>query len=81
MAELFFMAEARKRAMWEPHSMHMSLFANANRDPKKKAFSVLDFFPFDAKKPKKRDWETLPKAKITDLKYLFVDGVKNAPED
>ena len=67
------MAEARRRMQWEPQSLHMALFANANRNPKKKAFKVTDFFPFHIEQ--KRDYDKLPKAQITDLKYLFKEGM------
>jgi len=61
--------------------MFMALFANANRDSKKAAFKFDDFFPFGEVK-KKSDYDKLPKAKITDLLYIFKDPgmVKNAPK-
>lgn len=73
------MVEMRRRTYWEPISLFMTLFANANKDPKKKAFKIDDFFPFAIKKSKK-DYESLPKAHISDLKYIFKGvEVKNAP--
>jgi hypothetical protein len=60
--------------------MFMSLFANANRDPKKsKQFKFEDFYPFSLGRSKK-DWESLPKARITDLLHMFKGKVKNAPK-
>lgn len=60
--------------------MFMTLFANSKRDPKKKAFKVDDFFPFGLKvKEKKRDYESLPKAHISDLRYIIKGDIKNAP--
>lgn len=78
MAELVVMFESKRRAYWEPLSLFMTLFANVNRDPKKKAFKLEDFFPFDLEQ-KKTGYDELPKADITDLKYMFREGVKNAP--
>jgi len=77
MAELFYMAEARKRLQWEPLALFMCLFVNAHKDPKKKPARIDDFFPFHI--DKKRRYEDLPKAHITDLKHMFRAGVKNAP--
>lgn len=69
MAELVFMSESRQRMQWEPMSHMMTLFANINRNPKKKAFKFSDFFPFHIYE--KRDYESIPKADITDLKKIF----------
>ena len=74
------MVEMRRRSYWEPISLFMTLFANVNRDQKKKAFKIDDFFPFGLDS-KKSDYEDLPQAHITDLKYLFAgkEAIKNGP--
>ena len=71
MAELVFMAEAHRRMVWEPQSMFMTLFANANRNPKKKAFKIDNFFPFHIES--RREYSELPKADISDLKFIVKD--------
>ena len=76
LAELLVMVEARRRTEWEPLSLFMALFANVNRDKKRKAFTTEDFFPFDLD-TKKKDHAALPKADITDLKFMFKEGVKD----
>ena len=77
---MMVMAEARKRAHWEPFSMFMCMFANSKRDPKKKSFKVDDFFPFDMEKRATKAKKNIPKGKITDLVHLFKGGVRNAPK-
>lgn len=73
------MAEAQKRLRWEPVSMFMCIFANANRSAKRSPFKYEDFFPFSLGEKGKKNWESLPKAKITDLLHIFKGKVKNAP--
>lgn len=40
------MAEARQASEWRRVAAMMALFANANRDPKRKPFSPDDFDPY-----------------------------------
>ena len=51
--------------------MFMTLFANANRNPKKKAFKIDNFFPFHIES--RREYSELPKADISDLKFIVKD--------
>jgi len=50
--------------------MFMTLFANSKRTKNKKPFKVSDFFPFVQEAPVS-NYDSIPKADITDLKFLF----------
>ena len=69
------MAEARQSSEWRRAAAMMALFANANRDPKRKPFSPDDFDPY-ASNAADRDAITLDRAGALALFRQIADAAK-----
>jgi hypothetical protein len=76
--ELVWMAEARQSDLWNHTAALLALLANAHRDPKKtRPLKPIDFHPYRSSKPT----TAAPKAPISILKQVFVDGVRQRPNN
>lgn len=76
--ELVWMAEARQSDLWNHTAALLALLANAHRDPKKtRPLKPIDFHPNRRATPT----PTAPKAPISILKQVFVDGMRQRPNN
>jgi hypothetical protein len=63
------MAEGRQREAWNHTAALLALLANCHRDPRRsRPFTVTDFHPLTEPPPPP------PRADITILKAIFIDG-------
>jgi len=74
--ELVWMAESRNQSVWHPWAVYLSMFANVNRDKKKKPspFTPQEFMPGYQEVKKEPDYQLTTKETMTALKAVFCKG-------